>query len=292
MSDTPDHGATRSALDRSPFPRENIIRFLSLPPDAQRTDLVLRAPAAEAEASANPNGMPTMFGHFTVFNRWTEIDSWYEGNFLERIAPGSFKKTFRELTPRVLFNHGMDFFVGDKVMGPPDVLREDDEGPYYEVPLLDTSYNRDLVPGLEAGLYGASFRFTVLREEFVEEPGVSNENPKGLPERTIKEVRCSEFGPVTFPAYADATAGVRSLTDEITIGRAARAPQRLRSVLVYLDDVERRRDNQPDPPADPPATPAPPQDRAETSSHPGHGRRNTSTTGLYGLPPKEKAWRL
>src|SRR5437868_9998273 len=102
MSDTPDAGAT-AARDRSPFPRENIVRFLSLPADTPRHDLELRAaPAAADEASQNANGMPTLFGHFTVFGRWTEIDSWYEGNFLERVAAGSFKKTFRELTPKVL----------------------------------------------------------------------------------------------------------------------------------------------------------------------------------------------
>jgi hypothetical protein len=38
-------------------------------------------------------------------------------------------------------------------------------------------------------------------------------NDHGLPERTLQEVRLFELGPCTFPAYADATAGVRSLTD-------------------------------------------------------------------------------
>ena len=33
-----------------------------------------------------------------------------------------------------------------------------------------------------------------------------------LPVRTLQEVRLHEFGPVTFPAYAAATAGIRSVT--------------------------------------------------------------------------------
>jgi phage head maturation protease len=73
------------------------------------------------------------------------------------------------------------------------------------VPLLDTSYNRDLLPGLKDGVYGASFRFQVMKEELKQDPGVSDHNPKGLPERTITEARVMEFGPVTFPAYAGAT---------------------------------------------------------------------------------------
>lgn len=166
-----------------------------------------------------------MFGHFTVFDTWTEIDSWFEGRFLERIAKGAFKRTIRNGLDDVVvqFDHGFDFHVGDAPLGAIDVLREDDEGPYYEVPLFDTDYNRNRVLPLLRGrtiggedrgsALGASFRFRVTRDEWNKEPGVSDDNPEGLPERTIREVRLYEFGPVVFPAYPDATAGVRSLTD-------------------------------------------------------------------------------
>src|SRR5207247_9184891 len=97
--------------------------------------------------------------------------------------------------------------------GHPTVLREDELGAAYEVPLLDTSYNRDLLEGLRAGAYGSSFRFKVQREDFNQKPARSTYNPKALPERTIREAKVMEFGPVTFPAYEGATAGVRSLTD-------------------------------------------------------------------------------
>lgn len=160
-----------------------------------------------------------MFGHFAVFNEWTEIDSWFEGHFMERLAPGAFRKTFRENRDaiKVLFQHGMDPQIGDKPLGPVDDLREDDTGAYYEVPLLEADYVRnDVLPGLQAGLYGASFRFQVMREEFETEPDPSDDNPSGLPERTIKELRLFEFGPVTFPAYQSATAGVRSTEADAT----------------------------------------------------------------------------
>ena len=171
--------------------------------------------AADSEAETDTDTDPTMFGHFAVFDQWTEINSWFEGHFLERIAKGAFKKTFREHRGEIkpLFQHGHDPQVGDKPLGTVGDLREDDTGAYYEVPLLDAPYVRDdILPGLRAGLYGASFRFQTIREEFSEKPDPSDHNPTGLPERTLKELRLFEFGPVTFPAYPAATAAVREAT--------------------------------------------------------------------------------
>lgn len=244
MSDSPVVAAD-AAREKGRPPRDNLVR-------AMRGGVAVRriAPAVEraeddAEPSANENGMPTMFGHFSTFNDWYEVDSYFEGHFLERIALGAFKKTFREQTPIVLYNHGYDGTCGDKPLGAPDVLREDDIGPYYEVPLLDASYVRDLVPALDAGLLGASFRFSVMREDFVKEPGTAEHNPAGLPERTIKEMRVSEFGPVSFPANPAATAGVRSaglrsMTDEYLMARYTSEPDGLRSILAYLEQRDGR----------------------------------------------------
>src|SRR4051812_38962522 len=120
MNDTPENGSLPAARENGRPPRDELVR----------------AVRASGELRSADGGMPTLYGHFTPFNVWTEIDSWYEGNFLERIVPGAFKKTFREMTPKVLFQHGGDPQIGDKVLGPPEELREEDVGPYYEVPLL------------------------------------------------------------------------------------------------------------------------------------------------------------
>jgi hypothetical protein len=82
------------------------------------------------------------------------------------------------------------------------------------VPLFDTSYNRDLLPGLKAGVYGASMRMRVTGDEWDDHPARSDANPDGIPERTITAMKVLEFGPVTFPANPGASAGVRSATDE------------------------------------------------------------------------------
>jgi HK97 family phage major capsid protein/HK97 family phage prohead protease len=179
------------------------------------TDNLVRAVTERAQVRDVEAGMPTLFGHFARFDQFNLIDSAYEGTFLERIAPHAFDKTIAENRDnmRVLFQHGRDPVVGDKPLAAISALRADKTGPYYEGQLLDTSYVRDILPGLQAGVYGASYRFRVLREDIVQPTEASDHNPDQLPERTIKEAQVMEFGPVTFPADPMATAGVRSLTD-------------------------------------------------------------------------------
>lgn len=166
-----------------------------------------------------PDGtLGMMSGHFSTFGEFYEIDSMFEGQFMERVAKGAFKKTIAEQNDgagmKVLYEHGRDTYVGNKPMGVPETVREDKTGAYYAVPLLDTSYNRDLLPALKAGAFGASFRFQAIKDEWNDEPGISDANPKGLPERTLKECRVPEFGPCTFPANPGGTATARSATDD------------------------------------------------------------------------------
>jgi hypothetical protein len=198
-------------------------------------DSLVRAlrPGPELRAAEDGAGAPTMHGHFAVFNQWTEIDSVFEGRFMESIAPGAFTKTFKENRDvmRVLFQHGRDPMLGSKPLGAISKLEEDDTGAYYEVPLF-RGIPELVMEGLTAGLYGASFRFRVTREEFVNKPKASAYNPEGLPERIVKETQVEEFGPVTFPAYAGATAGVRSLTDEFLLERLVSDPK-MRELLEH-----------------------------------------------------------
>jgi HK97 family phage prohead protease len=202
-----------------------------------RDNLVRAMPGGfELRASTEPDGMPTLFGHFIRWGEWAEIDSIFEGRFLERFERGALTKTFNEnrASMRVTFQHGRDPHLGDKVLGPIDELEEDSVGARYAVPLFDTAYNREILPGLEAGVYGASFRFRSMREEFEDKPGVSDFNPEGIPQRTVKEAMVPEFGPVTFPAYAGSTAGVRSMTDEFVFGSFTAEPERLVELIEHI----------------------------------------------------------
>lgn len=181
---------------------------------------------------------------FSPVNEWTEIKSRWEdfgnGHFMERFAPGAWTKTIQDRSSKIraLFQHGMDPQIGDKPLGPIRLLEENDRGGYAEVQLLDTSYNRDLLPGLRAGLYGSSHRFTAMRADEVQRPEPSPRNPDGIPERTITEASLYEFGPVTFPAYAGANAGVRSLTDDFLLRCFQRDPAKLRRMFEERMDSE------------------------------------------------------
>ena len=190
----------------------------------QGIEVVRATPAAiRARRVDDQPGPPIIDVRFSAFGNWYEIDSFFEGRFLERTARGAFARAInawagaKEGKParaiQVLFNHGADPQIGDKPLGTIEDLREDDDAAVGVVRLFDTSYNRDLIPGLEAGVYGSSMRMVVTKDEWNDAPARSEHNPDGIPERTIKEVRLLEFGPVTFPANPEATAAMRSATD-------------------------------------------------------------------------------
>lgn len=170
---------------------------------------------------SEPDAAPVMYGHFAVYDQWCEINSAAEGHFFERFAPGSLKKTMQEgkSRMRVLFHHGRDPAVGFRVLGMPSVLEDEEYGAYYEVELFDAPFVHDLMPGIAAGAYGSSFRFRTIREDLVMRPRKSERNPAGLPERTVTEAAVPEFGPTPFQAYHAATAGMRSLTDDLLLDR-------------------------------------------------------------------------
>lgn len=185
-------------------PVDNLVRAWASP-----EAMSLRATSVSGDGN-------TLHGHFAVFDTPTEINSVYEGRFIERVARGAFADTFAERGSqiKVLFDHGHDPSVGNKPLGTISALAEDERGAAYSVDLFDVGYVNDLKPALRAGQLGASFRFRVDAESWDDTPKRSESNPAGLPERTIERATVFEFGPVAFPAYADASAGLRSTTDQ------------------------------------------------------------------------------
>lgn len=169
--------------------------------DAPRDSLI----RANFETRASVAEGRTMTGYPIVFDNWTTINSW-EGEFKERVGDKALTKTLQERGDqvKVLFNHGMDPSIGDKPLGKPQRMDPDSFGLDTATPLSRTSYNDDLLALMEdEAIDGMSFRFGVVNEEW-------NRPKRGLPERTITELRLYEFGPVTFPAYQATTVGIRS----------------------------------------------------------------------------------
>lgn len=181
-------------------------------PPARLPFPVTRTFSEPVELREEPEGKPMLRGRFTTFDDPYEVNSYIEGHFIERIAPGAFDRTVVESRKniKVLFNHGQDPTMGDQILGDIVDLRADASyavDPFDGIPPL-------LRAGLERGAYGASHRFSVIDDVWVKKPERSESNPDGIPERTITEARLFEFGPVTFPANPNASAGIRSTTDD------------------------------------------------------------------------------
>lgn len=189
--------------------RRHLFETHSLPSETDSneptTGVFRMVPGAMARASVTDEGN-TLVGYASVFNIWAEIDG-MAGTFREQIDPRAFNRTLTNNKDqiKVLFNHGMDPSIGSKPLGKPRAINPDEMGLWTETPLDDTSYNGDIKALLRSGaLDGMSFMFDVINDEW------QHDTEDGIPERTIREVRLYEFGPVTWPAYATTTAGIRS----------------------------------------------------------------------------------
>lgn len=205
-----------------------------LPEELPPRDYVVRAQFAEASSVREEDGQPVLRGFLGNYEEWAKVDSHIEGQFYERILPGAFKRTIEHNRSRlrVIYDHGLDPRVGRAPLGPLTELNETDRGVEYEVALLDTSYNRDLIPGLRAGMYGSSYRFRTVKMDPPVRPAKATEwNPERWEERSVRELEMVELGPTPFPVYASTYAGLRSLTDEYRSRQLGIDPEQLRSLL-------------------------------------------------------------
>jgi HK97 family phage major capsid protein len=182
---------------------------MTTPQSPPRDDLYRAMPGG----ATSPDGK-TLTIRLAPHDEFAEIASVVEGHFLERFSRSAYRKTMAERKPKILFQHGKDPEIGEKPIATTDEVGEDDISPYARGEILD-GVPELVVDGLRKGVYGASHRFSVVREEWVAKPKTSRHNPDALPERTIIEAHLHELGPVTWPAYAGASAALRSMTDEM-----------------------------------------------------------------------------
>lgn len=172
-----------------------------------------------------------LVGYAAVFNQDTQIRSW-EGSFTERMAPGAFTKTLAERKPVMQFDHGRDARFGSLPIGNYTTLREDPQGLYVEGELFD--HAEPIRQAIESGaVSGMSIKFGVVRDSWTDKNGKEitskrelqdmlwgdtkdvNGEERGPLQRTIKEVRMIEAGPVVFPAYTQTSVGLRSAVDQL-----------------------------------------------------------------------------
>lgn len=139
----------------------------------------------------------------------------------EIIEPGAFDDVLKD-DVRALFNHDANLILARSKAGSGTLsLGVDERGLWYEFEAPDTQAGRDLMVSLARGdVDQSSFAFSIGRDgqkwEEVTEDG------KTVATRTIKKVsRLYDVSPVTYPAYPDATAALRSLDEH----RAEATPQ-------------------------------------------------------------------
>lgn len=142
----------------------------------------------DVEARQADDGTMRLSGYAAVFN-----DNSVPLPFVERIAPGAFRKTLSE-TPdvRLLINHeGLPLA---RTKNGTLTLSEDERGLYMDAVIADTQEGRDLYTLVQRGdLDQMSFAFRVIRQKW-------NENRT---ERLLTELSLADgdVSVVTYPAY-------------------------------------------------------------------------------------------
>jgi len=157
------------------------------------------------EVRETSDGM-TLTGYAARFNQPSE-----DMGFVERIAPGAFKRSLSSRNDiKLLWNHSSSDVLGSTRAGTLRLM-EDEYGLRVEADLPDTSTGRDAKVLIQRGdVTGFSFGFTVPANG-------DSWNADGT-ERTLKSVRLLEVSAgVAFPAYPSTvgSAQVRSLEDII-----------------------------------------------------------------------------
>jgi len=153
----------------------------------------------ELRAVENGDGM-TFTGYAAVFNSPSEPLP-----FIERIAPGAFKRSLKARNDiKLLWNHDTGSVLGSTRAGTLK-LEEDSHGLRVTAMLPETSLGKDVRTLVQRGDVSAmSFGFSVPANG-------DSWNTEGT-ERTLRSVRIHEVSIVAFPAYSQTagTAAVRS----------------------------------------------------------------------------------
>jgi HK97 family phage prohead protease len=187
--------------------------------------LETRVQSTKFEVREDADGM-TFEGYAAVFNSASEPLP-----FIERIAPGAFKRTLRERSDvKLLWNHDSNHPLAS-TRGGSLKLTEDNYGLRVEARLANTQAGRDAAELIRTNVVDAmSFGFTVPE-------GGAEWNENGT-ERTLKSVRLFEVSVVPWPAYPSTggTVSVRGLA--ALARRAAVDVDALADALMKLENGE------------------------------------------------------
>lgn len=250
------------------------------------------------------DGEQTVEGVVVPYGQWSEVDSVIEGHFMERFAAGSLRKSFSEGFARMkgYFEHGRDRVFGRTPIMELREAWETGEAAFFRANLL-RGLPEWMIDGLRRGVYGVSLGAEEVKTESRRYPQRSAYNPKGLEERTYKELRGYDISLTPAPHYAEATVMLRSITDDLTVKELLKDPDALVELLRRATEAEptHSEPTAPDAEAAEPAEPAEPEQGAEeTEEEPQQeadpekpeGSRATQPPPDYLSDEKEEEWLL
>ena len=154
----------------------------------------------------------TLEGYGTTFGDWYDVEDWL-GVYREQIARGAFAKTIKERRGliKVQYDHGYHPVLGSIPIGALDDIREDSRGLFVSVRLHDNWMTEPVRDAIRSqAVSGMSIKFQTTKDEWDYES-----DPE---QRTIREVKLYEVGPVAFPANEATSVALRSLVASLTSG--------------------------------------------------------------------------
>lgn len=163
--------------------------------------------AAELRAIKQDEQPSKIIGYAALYNSLSEV-MW--GCVQEKIAQGAFAGVIPKSDIRCLFNHDANFVLGRMAAGTLNVT-DDAKGLYFENTPPNTSIANDLMVSIDRGdVNQCSFAFTVA-----DDGDDWDETADGMILRTINVFdELFDVSPVTYPAFTDTNAQVRSLCRE------------------------------------------------------------------------------
>lgn len=169
-------------------------------PNEIRSGLIREVRVAKAD-----DGSHTVSGYAIVYNS-PSVDL---GGFVEYVAPGALSRTLTE-NPDVLClrDHKPELLLGRTTVGTL-TLEDDHIGLRFTCSLPSTTAANDLAESLQRGdIDACSFMMTVVKDTW-------SQDSQGNITRTLLDIDLDEVSVVSFPAYPDTSAALRTAPAEI-----------------------------------------------------------------------------
>lgn len=165
----------------------------------KENEVETRQIVADVEVRELDGEKPVLEGYALKFNKWSEV---LGGFFREKIEPSALEKS--DMSNVVaLFNHNEEMLLGRS--GVNLELEVDEIGLRFKINPTNTSYTRDLMENMKAGVINqCSFAMSDITDEFDDTPDL-----KGIYSRTILSIgKIHDVSIVTTPAYSDTEVGI------------------------------------------------------------------------------------